>query len=45
VERSDHARWDNDLVSFRFILRTDGDLVDTGPTGGRSLAHDRRPGL
>lgn len=29
VERSDHARWDNDLVSFRFILRTDGDLVDT----------------
>lgn len=29
VERSDHARWDNDLASFRFILRTDGDLVDT----------------
>lgn len=29
VERSDHARWDNDLVSFRFILRTDGDLIDT----------------
>ncbi len=29
VERSDHARWDNDLVSYRFILRTDGDLVDT----------------
>lgn len=29
VERSDHARWVNDLASFRFILRSDGDLVDT----------------
>ncbi len=29
VERSDHARWDTDLVSFRFIARADGDLVDT----------------
>jgi len=29
VERSDHARWDTDMASFRFILRTDGDLVDT----------------
>lgn len=29
VERSDHARWDTDMASFRFILRSDGDLVDT----------------
>lgn len=28
IERSEHANWDSDMVSFRFLMRTDGDLVD-----------------
>lgn len=28
VERSEHANWDNDLVSYRFLARADGDIVD-----------------
>lgn len=29
VERSDDFAFQNDLATFRFILRTDGDLIDT----------------
>jgi HK97 family phage major capsid protein len=29
-ERSDHAKFENDLISFKAVLRTDGKLVDTG---------------
>lgn len=29
VERSDDYAFANDLVTFRFLLRTDGDLIDT----------------
>ena len=28
-ERSDHAKFENDLVSFKAVLRTDGKLIDT----------------
>lgn len=28
VERSEHANWDNDLVSYRFLARADGDILD-----------------
>lgn len=29
VERSEHANWSNDLVSYRFLARADGDIIDT----------------
>lgn len=28
-ERSDHAKFENDLISFKAVLRTDGKLIDT----------------
>lgn len=28
VERSEHANWDNDLVSYRFLARADGKILD-----------------